>query len=112
MELIGLRTKRLHDRSLAGVVKPGTVSEAIVQYEDITPTLCAIAGGKAPDGLDGKSFLPVLLNKRKENRQYAFGIQLTIYRRVLRIQSGLSGDNRYKLIRRTWRSKINITTGL
>lgn len=80
-----------------GVVKPGTESEAIVQYEDITPTLCAVAGGKAPDNIDGKNFLPVMLGRRKENRQYAFGIHNNIPEGTpYPIRS--VRDNRYKLI--------------
>lgn len=57
-----------------GVVKPGTETAAIVQYEDITPTLLAIAGGTPVRGLDGESFLPVLLGKSTQHREYAFGI--------------------------------------
>jgi len=57
-----------------GVVKPNLQSEAIVQYEDITPTLIDIAGGKSIDNLDGKSFLPVVLGKSNHHRDYAFGI--------------------------------------
>jgi N-sulfoglucosamine sulfohydrolase len=57
-----------------GVVKAGAESEAIVQYEDITPTLVAIAGGEPINGLDGKSFLPVLSGKTSRHRDYAFGI--------------------------------------
>ena len=41
-------------------VKSRTETQAIVQYEDITPTLIEIAGGKAIAGLDGKSFLNVI----------------------------------------------------
>lgn len=57
-----------------GKVKPKTETEAIVQYEDITPTLVAIAGGKPIAGLDGVSILPVIEGKTKVNRLYAFGI--------------------------------------
>ncbi|WP_343701216.1 sulfatase [Chitinophaga sp.] len=57
-----------------GKVKAGTHTDAIVQYEDITPTLVAIAGGKPVNGLDGKSFLPVLAGESSQHREYAFGI--------------------------------------
>ncbi|MCS3799433.1 sulfatase [Niastella sp. OAS944] len=80
-----------------GVVKPGTESDAIVQYEDITPTLCAIAGGKAPDNLDGKNFLPVILGKQKENRKYAFGIHNNIPEGTAYAIRSIR-DTRYKLI--------------
>ncbi|TZF81205.1 sulfatase [Pedobacter sp. BS3] len=57
-----------------GKVKPHTETEAIVQYEDITPTLIDIAGGKAVKGLDGRSFLPVIEGKQQTHRDYAYGI--------------------------------------
>lgn len=80
-----------------GKVKAASETSAIVQYEDITPTLIAIAGGKAIAGLDGKSFLPVLSGKSNIARKYAFGIHNNIPEgdpypiRSIR-------DNRYKLI--------------
>lgn len=57
-----------------GVIKPRTQTDAIVQYEDITPTLIDIAGGKAIDSLDGKSFKSVLLAEKSIHRDVAFGI--------------------------------------
>ena len=80
-----------------GTVKPATQTDAIVQYEDITPTLIELAGGKAIPNLDGKSFLSVLLGKRNVARQYVYGIHNNIPEgnpypiRSIR-------DNRYKLI--------------
>jgi N-sulfoglucosamine sulfohydrolase len=80
-----------------GKVKAASETSAIVQYEDITPTLIDIAGGKAIAGLDGKSFLPVLKGKSKTARNYAFGIHNNIPEgdpypiRSIR-------DNRFKLI--------------
>ena len=43
-----------------GTVKPGRVTDAMCEYVDVTPTLVDIAGGKIPEGLDGRSFLPVI----------------------------------------------------
>lgn len=62
----------------AGNVKPASQTDALVQYEDITPTLIDIAGGKAIPDLDGKSFLPVILGKSKEAREYAYSIHNNI----------------------------------
>ncbi|MCW0484516.1 sulfatase family protein [Gaoshiqia sediminis] len=60
-----------------GVIKPGTESDAIVEYVDIVPTFLDIAG-VAPSGpLDGKSIVPVLEGKQKENKQYTFSLQTT-----------------------------------
>lgn len=56
----------------------GTESEAIVQYEDIVPTLIDIAGGGTQKDLDGISFLPVLKEQSKKHREYAFGIHNNI----------------------------------
>lgn len=90
-----------------GSVKPGTQTDALVQYEDITPTLIDVAGGKpiagpsspglSSRGLDGKTFLPVLLGKSTKAREYAYGIHNNIPEgnpypiRSIR-------DTRYKLI--------------
>lgn len=59
-------------------VKAGTETEAIVQYEDIAPTLVDIAGGKAIAGLDGRSFKKVLKHPKKPHRDVAFGIHNNI----------------------------------
>ncbi|MCF0065207.1 sulfatase [Dyadobacter chenwenxiniae] len=80
-----------------GKVKEATETNAIVQYEDITPTLIDIAGGKAIAGLDGTTFLPVLNDKSKTARSFAYGIHNNIPEgdpypiRSIR-------DGRYKLI--------------
>jgi len=57
-----------------GRIKPGAVSDAIVQYEDVLPTLIELAGGPAEKGLDGRSFVGVLTGGKTELREYAFGI--------------------------------------
>ena len=57
-----------------GVIKPATETDAIVQYEDLTPTFIDIAGGKPLQHLDGKSFLQVLTGKTTKARSYAYGI--------------------------------------
>lgn len=80
-----------------GHVKAKTETDALVQYEDITPTLIAIAGGKPVEGLDGKSFLPVLTGQRAKARDFVYGIHNNIPEgdaypiRSIR-------DDRYKLI--------------
>lgn len=42
-----------------GHLKPAT-SDAMVCWPDLLPTLIDLAGGKVPDGLDGKSFAAIL----------------------------------------------------
>lgn len=80
-----------------GTVKPKTQTDAIVQYEDVTPTLIDIAGGSPLANLDGKSFLPVLLGKRTTARDYAFGIHNNIPEGPA-YPSRAIRDTRYKLI--------------
>lgn len=52
----------------------GQTTDALVQYEDVLPTLISYAGGKVPSGLDGKSFMPVLQGKKSKHRIWAYGI--------------------------------------
>jgi len=59
-------------------IKAGSVSDVLVQYEDILPTLIAFIGGSAINGIDGKSFLPALFGKKQECRQWAYGIHNNI----------------------------------
>ncbi|MDB5015113.1 MAG: N-sulfoglucosamine sulfohydrolase [Daejeonella sp.] len=55
-----------------GNVKSNSETQAIVQYEDITPTLIDIAGGRAIAGLDGKSILNVIQGKSDKHREFAY----------------------------------------
>jgi N-sulfoglucosamine sulfohydrolase len=80
-----------------GKVKAHSQTDAIVQYEDITPTLIDFAGGRPIPGLDGISFLPVIEGRTNKHRDYAYGIHNNIPEgppypiRSIR-------DERYKLI--------------
>ena len=78
-------------------IEAGTQSDAIVQYEDILPTLIEFAGGKPVEGLDGKSFLDVLYGNRKEHRQWAYGIHNNIPEGTAYPIRSIQ-DKRYKLI--------------
>ena len=57
-----------------GHIKAGTVAAAIVQYEDVLPTMIEAAGGTPPVTLDGRSFLQVLTGAKIAHRDYAYGI--------------------------------------
>ena len=46
-----------------GKIKSGSVSDALLEYSDVVPTFIDVAGGSPPPDLDGKSLLPVLLDK-------------------------------------------------
>jgi len=60
-----------------GRIKPGTVSDAMIEYLDVLPTYIEAAGGKPPAVLDGKSLLPVLFGRATEHKQYVFGEMTT-----------------------------------
>lgn len=78
-------------------IKAGTVSDALVQYEDILPTMIECAGGEPIEDLDGLSFLDVLYGQENEHREWAYGIHNNIPEGdaypIRSIQ-----DKRYKLI--------------
>ncbi|MDR1009951.1 MAG: sulfatase [Opitutaceae bacterium] len=58
-----------------GHVKPGSATDALVEYVDMIPTFCDAAGIKTPDDLDGRSFLPLLEGKTDKHKDYVFSIQ-------------------------------------
>lgn len=60
-----------------GVTTGGTVTDAMCEYVDVTPTLLDIAGAPEPDHLDGKSFLPVIKGDKKKFKEYVYGAQTT-----------------------------------
>jgi arylsulfatase A len=49
-----------------GKVKPGSTSDHISAFWDIMPTIAEIAGAEVPENIDGISFLPTLLGKKKQ----------------------------------------------
>ncbi len=56
-----------------GRVKPGTVDRRhFVAGVDIMPTLLDITGLPAPQGLDGRSFLPLLSGRQQQGRRRVF----------------------------------------
>ncbi len=57
-----------------GRVKPGGVSDRVVGFEDVQPTLAELAGaaGDVPPGLDGISFAPTLLGRPQEPRPFLY----------------------------------------
>ncbi|MEM9939992.1 MAG: sulfatase [Planctomycetota bacterium] len=60
-----------------GKIEAGSESDAMIEYVDFLPTFLDAAHVERPEGLDGKSFLPVLTGARKQHKQYAFGIMTT-----------------------------------
>lgn len=58
-------------------IKPGSKSDAMIEYVDVAPTFIEVAGLKVPKTIEGKSFLPVLLGKKTSHKNYVYGIQTT-----------------------------------
>lgn len=78
-------------------IRAGTVTDAIVQYEDVMPTLLELAGGAPVEGIDGQSYLPVLFGEKQEHRQWAYGIHNNIPEGTPYPIRSIQ-DKRYKLI--------------
>ncbi|MDR3268481.1 MAG: sulfatase [Tannerella sp.] len=78
-------------------IKAGTTHDALVQYEDILPTLMDFAGGDVIEGIDGTSFLPVLFGQKKEHRKWSYGIHNNIPEGTAYPVRSIQ-DKRYKLI--------------
>ncbi|MHB8897308.1 MAG: sulfatase family protein [Thermoguttaceae bacterium] len=60
-----------------GKVRPGSLSEAMIEYVDVVPTFLDAAGVPQSDVLDGRSFLPVLTGECTTHKTYVFGLQTT-----------------------------------
>ncbi len=56
-----------------GHIDAGATAAAMIQFVDVLPTCIDLAGGTPPNGLDGRSFLPVLLGKKRRHRDVIFG---------------------------------------
>jgi arylsulfatase A-like enzyme len=81
------------------VVKPGSVSNALVSNIDIAPTLLQIAGTKIPSDVQGRSMLPILQGKTPDDWRKSFYYEYFEYPAPHRVQrhDGVCTD-RYKLI--------------
>ncbi|MDF1842720.1 MAG: sulfatase-like hydrolase/transferase [Rubripirellula sp.] len=60
-----------------GQIEPGSVSDAMVEYVDVTPTFVELAGGKLPAELDGKSMVEVLRGNAQEHKEFVYGVMTT-----------------------------------
>ncbi|MBC9889796.1 MAG: sulfatase-like hydrolase/transferase [Opitutae bacterium] len=61
-----------------GKIEPGSVTDAVIEYVDLVPTLLEIVGASLPDELDGRSFLPVLLGQANLHKTYVYGLHTTL----------------------------------
>jgi len=80
-----------------GVVKRGSVCDAMVSFIDILPTCLDIAGATIPGDIDGRSFLPVLRGEKRQLREAVFASH-TDHARKPRVPSRAIRTRRYKYI--------------
>lgn len=80
-----------------GRIRPGRTTDAIVQYEDILPTLVALAGGSPDREMDGRSIAPLLEGRSDRHRKYAFHLHDN-YPSGPPYPIRAAGDGRYRLI--------------
>ncbi len=55
-----------------GTIKPNTTTDHISAFWDFLPTACDVAGVDSPSGIDGISYLPVLLGKKQPEHEYLY----------------------------------------
>lgn len=60
-----------------GHVEPGSKTDALVEYTDVTPTFVEVAGGSPPENLDGESFVKVLTGQTDRHKAYSFAEMTT-----------------------------------
>lgn len=78
-------------------VKPGSRTTALVSQVDLLPTFVEMAGGEAPDHIDGQSFLEVIKGKTDTHREMVFASH-TGDRLMNRSPARMLRTNRYKYI--------------
>jgi len=66
----GIRTPMIV--SWPGKIEASQRTDALVSWVDVLPTLLEVAGQTPPADIDGRSFLPVALGKRKTHRDFIF----------------------------------------
>ena len=82
------------------VIKAGTTSNQLIHYTDVLPTFMDVAGGKVPENVDGKSFLPILKGNDIAVNKYVYGVRTN--QNILNSEifpSRMIRDKRYKYIR-------------
>lgn len=78
-------------------IEAKSISNALIQYEDILPTLIDFGGGEAPPEIDGRSFLKVLYGQQEDHREWVYGIHNNIPEGTAYPIRSIP-DERYKLI--------------
>ena len=99
-----------------GKIKPGSVSDALISFVDLTPTFVDLAGGQAMPSLDGRSFKEVLLGKATQHRKEIFASH-TGDGQMNQCPQRCVRDARYKFIlnlnpERQWTTHFTLVDGI
>lgn len=81
-----------------GTVRPAGRTDAMVSLVDLLPTLVEAAGGRAPEGIDGRSFLGVLRGRQAQHRDTVWASH-TGDRAMNRVPMRMLRTDRWKYIR-------------
>jgi N-sulfoglucosamine sulfohydrolase len=82
-----------------GVAKAGTVVEAPVSGVDIFPTIASVAGARIPEGLPGRSFVPLLEGKTPPDWPKEAFAEFTFHETAQFLPARAVFDGKYELIR-------------
>jgi N-sulfoglucosamine sulfohydrolase len=99
-----------------GRIRANSVTDAMISFTDVTPTLVDVAGGKPAAGLDGSSFQDVLLGKKNSFRTEIFASHTGDGEMNVFPQRGLR-DLRYKYVlnlhpERRWTTHFTLVDGI
>ncbi len=99
-----------------GKIQPGSTSQALISFVDVTPTLVDLAGGPALPQLDGRSFKEVLMGKATKHRHEIFASHTGDGEMNRCPQRGVR-DARYKFIlnlhpERKWTTHFTLVDGI
>ena len=80
-------------------IKPNLKNNSLLTIVDVLPTLVDIAGGSTED-FDGKSFLPILENKKNDVNEHIYGVSTRQnIQSTFVFPSRMISDGKFKLIR-------------
>ena len=85
-----------------GKIKPGSQSKTLVSFVDFLPSLVEVAGGQAPETLDGQSMIPLLINGQGPDRKFVYGAYTNL---------GVNGANEYPIrtiLSDEWKLIVNV----
>lgn len=60
-----------------GVIEPGAISDALIEYVDVLPTFMEVAAGTPVNILDGRSLAPLMKGESVDHKEFAYSLQTT-----------------------------------